>query len=246
LRLEDVLIKDPGTEQALRDFLGHLATLGVTLPATPAPQFQFAVRGGSTAGRDKITKTTNKKTSFFLPPVLFGHAAKAMATHWVVTTVTVVVVVGGASAGVALAHKGANTPVSSPTIAASTPAVLPPVQTSADWGALQGGPTRTGAQPDETRIGTGNVSKLAQARTYKTNTETGQSTAPLIVNGILYVATNELYAFDATGTTNCSAAPATCTPLWSDPASGSTDGGPPAVVNGVLFTGIGTVYAYSL
>jgi hypothetical protein len=41
----------------------------------------------------------------------------------------------------------------------------------------------------------------------------------LVAGGVLYVATNELYAFDATGSTNCSAAPATCTPLWTAPVA---------------------------
>jgi PQQ-like domain len=49
-------------------------------------------------------------------------------------------------------------------------------------------------------------------RTYATS---GDVSAPLIANGILYVATNRLYAFAAAGATGCSAAPATCTPLWT-------------------------------
>jgi len=81
---------------------------------------------------------------------------------------------------------------------------------------LQGGPARTGDQPDEAGIGAGNVSKLSQVRTYKTNFG---STAPLIANGILYVATNQLYAFDATGASNCSATPSACTPLWTAPVA---------------------------
>src|SRR6266702_8676043 len=89
-RLEDLLIKDPGKEQALRDFLAYLATLGVTPAATPAPQAQFADRAGTNIGRDNIhigatvggnktTKTINKKTSFFLSP-FFGHVATVVQT----------------------------------------------------------------------------------------------------------------------------------------------------------------------
>jgi hypothetical protein len=226
-RLGDLLVDDPGKAQALRDFQAYVASLGLTLEAAPTSQSQYADHGSSTAGRDnihigdyvgrdKITKVTKKKTNLFLPPVLFGHAVKAVTTHWVVSTVTVVVVVGGVTTGVALTHKGTNAPAASPTISASTAIVTPPAPSSVNWGALQGGPARAGDQPDEARIGAANVSKLSQVRTYKTNFG---STAPLIANGILYVATNQLYAFDATGASGCSAAPSTCTPLWTAPVA---------------------------
>ena len=230
IRLGDLLIDDPGKAQALRDFQAYVASLGLTPETAPAAQSQYADHGSSNAGRDnihngdyvgrdKITKVTKKKTNFFLPPVFFGHALKAATTHWVVSTVTVVVVVGGVTTGVALTHKGANTPAPTPTAShAVTPthSAAPLSQSSVSWGALQGGPARTGDQPDEARIGAGNVSKLSQVRTYKTNFG---STAPLIANGILYVATNQLYAFDATGASNCSAAPSACTPLWTAPVA---------------------------
>jgi hypothetical protein len=90
----------------------------------------------------------------------------------------------------------------------------PPVPAS--WPQFHYSPDRTGYQPNETQIGVGNVASLSQARTYQTN---GSPSAPLIANGILYVVTNQLYAFDATGSTNCSAAPTTCTPLWTAPAA---------------------------
>jgi hypothetical protein len=243
IRLGDLLIDDPGKAQALRDFQAYVASLGLTPETPPAAQSQYADHGSSNAGRDnihigdyvgrdKITKVTKKKTSFFLPPVFFGHALKAVTTHWVVSTVTVVVAVGGVTTGVALTHKGTNTPAPTPTAShVVTPmhSAAPLSQSSVSWGALQGGPARTGAQSDETRIGTANVGKLAPVRTYKTN---GQPTAPLIVNGVLYVATNQLYAFDAAGATNCSAAPTTCTPLWTAPAA-YIDG--MAIANGKVF-----------
>jgi hypothetical protein len=81
-------------------------------------------------GGSKIDK---RRYRFFLPPVLFGHALKAATTHWVVTTVTVVVVISGAS-GLVLAHKGAKAPAPSPTACAS-----PVSLSSATWGAMQGG-----------------------------------------------------------------------------------------------------------
>jgi hypothetical protein len=214
-RLRDLLDEDPGQAQALYEFLVYTASFSATRPPAPQKQSQradhgsFNVRGNVSGGiATNGGKIDNRRYRFFLPPVLFGHAVKAATTHWVVTTVTVVVVVGGAS-GLALAHKGAP----------PAQAVTPPSPSSATWGAMQGGPARTGDQPAETLVGRANVSKLTQARTYKSNSQTGQSTAPLVANGVLYVATNELYAFDATGSAGCSAAPATCTPLWTAPAA---------------------------
>jgi len=97
------------------------------------------------------------------------------------------------------------------------------------WPQLHYGPDRTGYQPGETQIGTGNVSQLAQARTY--HAASGLS-APLIANGILYVDTGTLYAFDATGASNCSAAPVACTPLWTAPTA-NFDG--MAIANGDVY-----------
>jgi len=107
----------------------------------------------------------------------------------VMGTVALVALAVGASGAVA----GASTP-------------------SASWPQLHYGADRTGYQPNETKIGTGNVSQLTQARTYHA---AAYLSAPLIANGVLYVDTGRLYAFDATGAAGCSAAPATCTPLWT-------------------------------
>jgi hypothetical protein len=95
--------------------------------------------------------------------------------------------------------------------ASSSPAARP-APTDLSWPQLGGGPARTGDQPGETLITTANAGGLAAARTY--STKAGPS-APLIVNGILYVDAGQLYAFDATGAAGCSAAPKTCTPLWT-------------------------------
>jgi len=100
---------------------------------------------------------------------------------------------------------------------------------SAGWPQLHYGTDRTGYQPNETRIGTGNVSHLTQARTYHA---AAYLSAPLISNGILYVDTGTLYAFDATGAANCSAAPVACTPLWTA-ATANFDG--MAVANGDVY-----------
>ena len=86
----------------------------------------------------------------------------------------------------------------------------------ASWPQLHYGPDRTGYQPNETSIGPGNVGSLSQARTY------AGDTSPLIANGVLYVATNKLYAYDdATGAT-----------LWTAPAA-YFDG--MAIAGGVVF-----------
>ena len=94
-----------------------------------------------------------------------------------------------------------------------SPAVTSPGPASdLSWPQLDGGPARTGYQPGETQIGTGNVGSLVQARIYPAK---AYLSPPLIANGILYVDVGELYAFDATGATHCSAVPVTCTPLWT-------------------------------
>jgi outer membrane protein assembly factor BamB len=100
---------------------------------------------------------------------------------------------------------------------------------NASWPQLHYGPDRTGYQPNESTIGTANVGKLSEVRTYPTN---GTPSPPLIANGILYVITNQLYAFDAAGATDCSAAPTSCTPLWTAPAANSTG---MTIANGVVF-----------
>jgi PQQ-like domain len=226
-RLQDILNEDPAAARTLPEFLAYLRA---TQP--PAVTSQHA-QGGTTAGGD-ITGNTGhvnigsaagdvnigsgkidkRRYRFFLPFMFFSHAARQAAVHWIITTITVVVVVGGVSSGIALTHKGTKAPAppaATPTAVPSTAAL-----TAASWSQLHGDPARTGYQPDETRIGTGNVGKLTLARTYQTNPE---ASAPLIANGILYVASGRLYAFDATGASHCSAAPTACTPLWTAPAA---------------------------
>ena len=136
----------------------------------------------------------------FLSPVMcFRHAAKRAAAAYplAVSVAALAVLAVGASGGVARAQAGASAP-------------------SPGWPQLHYGSDRTGYQPNETRIGTGNASQLAQARTYHA---AANLSAPLIANGILYVDTGTLYAFDATGAADCSAAPVACTPLWTAPTA---------------------------
>ena len=160
----------------------------------------------------------------FSPFVLLGHSAKA---HPIVSVViTFIVGVGAVSGGYALTHAKGATPRATPLPTASivrpprpTPTqVAGPVPLSDDtnWPQPGGGPARTGYQPGETRIGSGNVTELALKRTYQPTAARGGVSAPLIANGIIYVDSGGLLdAFDATGATGCVDIPTTCTPLWT-------------------------------
>jgi outer membrane protein assembly factor BamB len=70
-----------------------------------------------------------------------------------------------------------------------------------------------------------------------------------IVHGVAYVGSLDgfLYAFDATGHTNCSGTPVDCAPLWRGVTpSGFQISSSPAVANGVVYVGSddGLVYAF--
>ena len=78
----------------------------------------------------------------------------------------------------------------------------------------------------------------------------GIDSSPAVANGVVYVGAFDsmLYAFSATGTTDCSGTPKTCTPLWA----GTTDtldynDWSPVVANGVVYLGSSdtTFYAFS-
>jgi outer membrane protein assembly factor BamB len=66
--------------------------------------------------------------------------------------------------------------------------------------------------------------------------------SPAVANGTVYVGsngpsllyTNNLYAFDAAGATNCSGLPKTCSPLWIGSAIGGVESSP-AVANGDVY-----------
>jgi hypothetical protein len=67
---------------------------------------------------------------------------------------------------------------------------------------------------------------------------------------VVYVGSldGELYAFSASGTTNCSGTPTTCTPLWTAAAAVGVGGVPtPAIANGVVYVSSGAqkLYAFS-
>jgi outer membrane protein assembly factor BamB len=81
--------------------------------------------------------------------------------------------------------------------------------------------------------------------------QTGASiySSPTVANGVVYVGSylpdDRLYAFDATGTTNCSGTPKTCAPLWTALTDGAVYSSP-AVSNGVAYVGSlgGNLYAF--
>src|SRR5205823_3092467 len=69
-------------------------------------------------------------------------------------------------------------------------------------------------------------------------------TAPLAVaGGVVYAAdtqttTNHLWAFDATGTTNCAGAPKVCSPLWTGTLPAHVFESGPTVAGGVVYVGL--------
>ena len=86
-------------------------------------------------------------------------------------------------------------------------------------------------------------------------------TSPTVANGTVYVSSYDeitmasgfgeptngtLWAFDASGTTNCSGTPKTCTPLWQG-GNGNGVESSPAVGNGIVYTASldGTVAAWN-
>lgn len=78
-----------------------------------------------------------------------------------------------------------------------------------------------------------------------------QYVGPAVAGDVLYASSyspgGTLYAFSATGTTNCSGTPTVCSPLWKGkPANPPGVGtGSPAVVKGVVYVGMGNnLYAF--
>lgn len=114
--------------------------------------------------------------------------------------------------------------------------VLAFVLSSCIWPAFRNGPERTGFNSGETALGAANVGAL----TLKWTAEVGPATAssPAIANGVVYITGPAvgLAAFSAGGTTGCSGAPKTCTPLWVGPMD-VFSGSSPAVSGGVVYVG---------
>src|SRR5207237_398 len=121
---------------------------------------------------------------------------------------------------------------------------------STDWPKFHFDLANSGLDPYEKLIGPGNVSQLGRAWTGPPVAPNVVS-SPAVVGGVVYVGGEDgvLYAFSASGTTNCSGAPKTCTPLWTA-ATGSSFELSPAVANGVVYAGSNTatngkLYAFS-
>jgi hypothetical protein len=61
---------------------------------------------------------------------------------------------------------------------------------------------------------------------------------PSVANGVAYlVSGDDLWAFDASGTTGCGGTPTVCAPLWSAAIPGGARRGPAVVANGRVFVG---------
>jgi outer membrane protein assembly factor BamB len=77
--------------------------------------------------------------------------------------------------------------------------------------------------------------------------------SPAVANGKVYIANKgtdgggtNVFAFDASGTTNCAGTPKSCTPLWTTGETNFLVESSPAVANGVVYNTSfdGNVYAY--
>jgi hypothetical protein len=117
-----------------------------------------------------------------------------------------------------------------------------------DWNQFLYGSGRAGLNNIEFAISTSNVSTLTERFTAPTGGLLSTA-APVIAGGVAYVDSGDgnLYAFSASGTTSCSGAPATCTPLWTASVGGATSLiSSPAIASGVIYVvgGDGVVRAF--
>lgn len=69
-----------------------------------------------------------------------------------------------------------------------------------------------------------------------------ETSAPVVSNGTVYVASQHLFAFDAAGQQNCSGSPKTCQPLWMTADASAI--GSPAVANGFVYVASNILSAY--
>jgi outer membrane protein assembly factor BamB len=115
-----------------------------------------------------------------------------------------------------------------------------------DWPMFGFDAAHTGFSPD-TSISASAVAAAGPDPTWTAVTSRFVYAAPVVAGGVLYVGADDqkLYAFDATGSTNCSGNPKTCAPLWTAAAGGSVNLSP-AVANGVVYIGArdGKLYAF--
>jgi outer membrane protein assembly factor BamB len=110
-----------------------------------------------------------------------------------------------------------------------------------DWTMFRGGAAHTGWNPTEHTLSVSNVGSLEQLWIGPTGNTV--SSSPTIAGGIVYVASDKVYAFDAAGGTGCSGTPKICTPLWAVPIPGGVSS-PVAIYRGVAYVN-GGVFLYA-
>ena len=80
-------------------------------------------------------------------------------------------------------------------------------------------------------------------------TGAGVASSPAVANGVVFVGSydGKLYAYDASGSTDCSGAPKTCAPVWTA-TTGARILSSPAVANGMVYVGSSdyNFYAFGL
>jgi outer membrane protein assembly factor BamB len=102
-----------------------------------------------------------------------------------------------------------------------------------DWSMFGYGPAHTHANPYESKINDSNANALMTR--WSVGALDGIASSPAVVNGVVYIGSDKLYAFDAvTGTT-----------LWTAKTAGYVESSP-AAVNGVVYVGSddGNLYAF--
>ena len=105
---------------------------------------------------------------------------------------------------------------------------------------------QSGYNNTENAISVGNVGSLV--RVFSARAGSNADSSPAIANGLVYEGADDgmLYAFDATGKTNCLGSPKTCAPLWYAPSGGFRYSSAAVSSNGIVYEGSvdGTLYAY--
>jgi outer membrane protein assembly factor BamB len=114
-----------------------------------------------------------------------------------------------------------------------------------DWSMFRLNPAHSGASSDKRIVK--NAVPTSMVLDWKATTGGSIFSSPAISNGVAYVGSDDhkLYAFDASGNTDCSGTPKTCSPLWTA-TTGDRVLSSPAVSNGVVYVGSqdGLLYAF--
>ena len=115
-----------------------------------------------------------------------------------------------------------------------------------DWPTFRFDATHTGYNPFERTLDSGNVATLTED--WIADAGDSVESSPIVAGGVLYEGSNDgkLYAFDASGNTNCTgSAPKTCEPLWTAQTGGSISS-TPAKSGNTVYAGSsdGILYAF--